>query len=216
MEHAAADEAYLQKKSLIASEQSRPDVAEARASFFAGQLADVPIGDVVVLDESYATTKFTRLRGRSRRGTRLRAAIPHGHWKLATILAAMSTRGVVAAASIDAPTDGPIFLSFIRESLLPNLRPGQVIVMDNLAAHHAAAVRSLIESAGCRLVYLPPYSPDLSPIEPMWSQLKAELRRLNPRTMTTLNDAIDQALQTITAADCWNYFKHCNYTLWLK
>jgi hypothetical protein len=167
VEHAAADEAELQKKSLIAAEQLRPDVAARRAAFFAQALAGVAISDIVVLDESYATTKFTRLRGRSPRGQRLLARVPHGHWKLLTILAAMSVVGVVAAATIDAATDTDVFVGFITVALCPALRHGQVVVMDNLPAHHAAEVRHLIEAAGCRLIYLPPYSPDLSPIEPM-------------------------------------------------
>ena len=120
-----------------------------------------------MLDESYATTKFTRLRGRSRRGVRLRSHVPHGHWKLLTILAAVSVTGVVTAATVDAATDTDIFVAFVREALAPALRPGQVVVMDNLSSHHVDDVRALIERAGCRLVYLPPYSPDLSPIEPM-------------------------------------------------
>lgn len=216
LDHAAADEAVVQKKSLTAAEQTRPDVAAARDSFFAEQLKDVPLQDVVVLDESYATTKFTPLRGRCRRGTRLIARIPHGHWKLLSILAAISTAGVLAAASIDAATDTDVFVGFIQDALIPALRPGQVVVMDNLAAHHAAIVQRLIEQAGCRLVYLPPYSPDLSPIEPMWSQLKSYIRSDNPRTIPTLQTTIGNAFQQITAADCQAYFEQCGYTLHLK
>jgi DDE superfamily endonuclease len=145
----------------------RKDVAAARDAFFAEQLKHVPLCDVVVLDESYVTTQFTRLRGRSLRGERLNDRVPHGHWKLLTILAAVSVNGIVTAAAIDATTDSDVFCTFIAEALAPALRPGQVVVMDNLAAHKVAAVKRMIEAAGCRLVYLPPYSPDLSPIEPM-------------------------------------------------
>jgi transposase len=191
-------------------------VAAARDAFFGEQLGDVPLCDVVVLDESYATTKFTRLRGRSRRGVRLRSHVPHGHWKLLTILAAVSVTGVVTAATVDAATDTDIFVAFVREALAPALRPGQVVVMDNLSSHHVDDVRALIERAGCRLVYLPPYSPDLSPIEPMWSKLKQAIRSRDPRTVPALHQAIGESFATITAGDCLGYFTGCKYTLHLK
>ena len=173
----------------------------------------MPLSDVVVLDESYATTKFTRLYGRSPRGVRLVGRVPHGHWKLLTIIAAMTVQGVLAAATIDASTDGDVFGSFIREVLVPSLRPGQVVVMDNLAAHKVAGIRSAIEAAGCRVVYLPPYSPDFSPIEPMWSKVKQALRTTAARTLDTLGDAIAAALKAVTTSDCRGYFGHCGYTL---
>lgn len=166
-----------------------------------------------MLDESYATTTFTRLYGRSPRGVRLVGRVPHGHWKLLTIIAAMTTDGVLAAASIDASTDGDVFRSFVRDALVPALRRGQVVVMDNLAAHKVAGIRTAIEAAGCRVIYLPPYSPDLSPIEPMWSKVKQTLRTIGARTVDTLGDAIAAALNTITPADCRGYFRHCGYTL---
>jgi transposase len=166
-----------------------------------------------VLDESYATTKFTRLRGRCPRGVRLVGRVPHGHWKLLTIIAAMTTEGVLAAASIDASTDGDVFRSFIIDMLVPSLRPGQVVVMDNLAAHKVAGILQAIEAVGCRVIYLPPYSPDFSPIEPMWSKVKQTLRTIGARTLDTLGDAITAALKTITTPDCQGYFRHCGYTL---
>ena len=173
----------------------------------------MPLRDVVVLDESYATTAFTRLRGRSRRGERLVAHVPHGHWKLLTILAAIDVEGVVAAATIDAPTDGDVFRAFVDGALVPRLRRGQVVVMDNLAAHKVAGVRASIEAAGCRLVYLPPYSPDLSPIEAMWSKLKQSLRSRGARAVASLIGAVGDALATITPGDCLGFFRHCGYTL---
>jgi transposase len=166
-----------------------------------------------VLDESYATTKFARLYGRSERGRRLVGRVPHGHWKLLTIIAAMTVEGVLAAASIDASTDGNVFGEFIRDALVPSLRPGQVVVMDNLAAHKVAGIREAIEDAGCRVVYLPPYSPDFSPIEPMWSKVKQILRTISARTIASLGDAITTALNAITPTDCHGYFHHCGYPL---
>ena len=216
MEHAAGIEADVKKKSLKASEQLRPDVAVQREQYF-DQLKDVPLRDVVVLDESYATTQFTRLRGRSLRGVRLVERVPHGHWKLLTILGAISVEGIVAGATVDAATDTDVFLTFVREALVPALRPGQVVVMDNLAAHKVAGVREAIEQrAGCRLVYLPPYSPDLSPIEPMWSKFKQALRTMACRTVAELIDAVGTALDTINPSDCQGYFRHCGYTLHLE
>ena len=176
----------------------------------------MPLKDVVVLDESYATTQFTRLRGRCPRDQRLVQAVPHGHWKTLTILAAITVDGVLAAASIDAATDGDVFTQFIREVLVPALRPGMVVVMDNLAAHKMAAIRLLIEKAKCRLVYLPPYSPDYSPIENIWSKLKQGLRSISARAIPALGDAVTQALATITSTDCYNCFEACGYTLHLE
>ena len=199
-----------------AAEHLRPDVAEARATFFETALAGVPLSDVVVVDESYATTQMTRLRGRAARGVRVVGRVPQGHWKLLTILAAVTAHGVLAAATVDAATDADVFMTFVRCALVPALRPGQVVVMDNLAAHKVAGVRRLIEAAGCRLVFLPPYSPDFSPIEQMWSKLKQALRTTGARAVAALGEAIDAALATITAADCQGYFRHCGYTLHLK
>ena len=201
---------------MSAREQSRPDVAAARAAFFAEQLADVPLADVVVLDESYATTKFTRLRGRARRGARLRASVPHGHWKLLTVIGAMTVRGMQAAMTIDAATDTDVFGAFVEQVLAPTLRPGQVVVMDNLAAHKVASVIERIERAGCRVVFLPPYSPDFSPIEPMWSKVKQLLRTAAARTVDALQAVIGTALAAGTESDCRGYFEHCGYTLRLK
>lgn len=216
MEHAAANEAVAKKKSLIAREQQRPDVALARDNFFAEQLRDVPLKDVVVLDESYATTQFTRLRGRCPREQRLIAPVPHGHWKTITMLGAITIEGVLAAASIDAATDSEIFTSFIEDVLVPALRPGRVVVMDNLPAHKIVAVRRAIEAARCRLVYLPPYSPDLSPIENIWSKVKQSMRTSAARVVPELGQAITAAMTAVTPTDCQGCFEACGYTLHLK
>jgi transposase len=191
-------------------------VAQARDRFFAERLADVPLKDVVVLDESCATTQFTRLRGRCPREQRLIAAVPHGHWKTLTMLAAVTIEGVLAAASIDAATDGEVFTLFIRDVLVPALRPGMVVVLDNLTAHKVAAIGPLIEAARCRLVYLPPYSPDLSPIENIWSKVKQSLRTAAARFIPALGDAVTDAFAALTPGDCYNCFEACGYTLHLK
>lgn len=209
-------ELTLKKKSLIASEQLRPDVAQARDVFFAEQLKDVPLKDVVVLDESYATTTFTRLRGRCPRNQRLKARVPGGHWKRLTIIAAITVQGMLCASTINASTDAEVFRSFVNEVLVPNLRPGMVVVMDNLSSHKVTGIRDAIEAIGCRLIYLPPYSPDLSPIEPTWSKVKQRLRSIAARDVATLHDAIGMALNEVTAKDCLGCFTDCGYTLHLK
>ena len=216
MEHAQAIEADAQKKSLIASEQLRPDVSAARDSFFAEQLKDVPLSDVVVMDESYATTTFTRLRGRCHRTERLKSRVPGGHWKRLTILAAVTVNGVLCGSTIDAATDSDVFRTFVDHVLVPALRPGMVVVMDNLSSHKVKGVREAIEAAGCRLVYLPPYSPDLSPIEPIWSKVKQELRSIEARHVATLDAAVGKALSNVTVADCAGCFANCGYQLHLK
>jgi transposase len=190
-------------------------VAEARGTFFARELADVPLKDVVVLDESYATTNFTRLRGRCPRDQRLYCPVPHGHWKTLTILGAITVEGVLSAASIPEAITGQSFTIFIRDVLVPSLRPGMVVVMDNLSAHKVVAVRKLIESVGCRVVYLPPYSPDYSPIENIWSKVKQLLRTMAARTVDAVGQAVQWALEQVTASDCRNCFAACGYTLHL-
>jgi transposase len=188
-------------------------VRERRERWHDDELKDVPLENVVVLDESAAATNMTRLRGRCGKGERLVAAVPHGHWKVLTMIAAMGIRGVRTAVTVDAATDGEIFLRFVTEALVPVLRRGDVVVLDNLQAHKVKGVREAVESAGARLLYLPPYSPDLSPIEPMWSKVKQSLRSLAARTVDALQEAVTAALNSVTATDCEGFFRHCGYTL---
>jgi len=165
----------------------------------------------VFLDESGATTQMTRTYGRAPRGERVREATPQGHWKILTMVAALTTRGLEAPMTIAEPTDGDIFLAYIEQVLCPRLRPGQVVVMDNLSAHKVSGVRELIEARGARLLYLPPYSPDLNPIEQAWSKIKQVLRSLKARTAETLDHALAEALKTITAENAVAWFAHCGY-----
>jgi transposase len=176
-------------------------------------LKDIPLEDLVVIDESGAVTNMTRTRGRCLRSDRLVSAVPHGHWKVLTIIAAMTLCGVQTAVTVDAPCDGEIFRHFIRDALVPTLRPGQVVIMDNLQSHKVSGIRQAIEAAGASLLYLPPYSPDFSPIEPMWSKVKQKLRSLAARTVETLGQAVQDALATVTASDCEGFFRHTGYTL---
>lgn len=173
----------------------------------------MPLENLVVIDESAAATNMTRLRGRCGRSQRLVAAVPQGHWKVLTMIAAMGVRGVRTAVTVDAATDGEVFLQFVANALVPVLKRGDVVVLDNLQAHKVKGVREAVEQVGARLLYLPPYSPDLSPIEPMWSKVKQSLRSLAARTVDALQEAVTTALTSVTAADCQGFFRHCGYTL---
>lgn len=190
-------------------------MAAARSAFFE-RVKDVPLERIVVLDESYATTKFTPLRGRSRRGVRLRASVPHGRWRLLTMIATITVQGVRASMTVEAPTDARVFGAFVEQVLAPTLRPGDVVVMDNLSAHKVGWIVDKIESVGCRVVFLPPYSPDFSPIEPMGSKVKQLLRKAAARTVEALETAVGTALAAVTAADCVGWFNDCGYTLRIR
>lgn len=166
---------------------------------------------LVFLDESGSQTSMTRTRGRAPKGQRVVAKVPGGHWKIVTMISAIRTSGPFAAASVIGATDSDVFRTYIREILVPQLRAGDVVVMDNLSPHKASGVREAIESAGAQLHYLPPYSPDFNPIENMWSKVKAKLRSIAARSIDSLHDAIATALATVTPADCTGFFRHCGY-----
>jgi len=168
----------------------------------------------VVVDEFGATTNMQRTHGRAPRGERVVARVPHGHWKVISTIAAMSVRGIITSASFDGATDTELFVTFVRDALVPVLRPGQVLVMDNLPAHKSPQVRRLIEEvARARLLLLPPYSPDYSPIEMAISKVKSILRTQARRDVGGLYDGIGEALAEVTPADARNYIAHCGYTL---
>jgi len=185
-------------------------VAAARAVWHE-QLKDVAPQRLVFLDESGARAGMTRSRGRAPRGQRVVAKVPGGHWKIVTMISAVRTRGPFAAGTLIGATDSDVFLTYVGQVLAPQLRSGDVVVMDNLSPHKAAGVREAIEAAGATLRYLPPYSPDFNPIEPMWSKVKSHLRSLAARSVETLHDAIGTALSKITPSDCVGYFRHCGY-----
>jgi transposase len=195
---------------LCAAEQDRPDVAERRDLWRAERLG-IPVRRLVFIDETSASTRMARLRGRSERGKRLIAKVPHGHWKTTTFVAALRSDGLTAPVVVDGAMNGEIFLSYVRTQLIPALQPGDVVVMDNLAAHKVAGVREAIESAGATVVYLPPYSPDFNPIELLFSKLKSLLRRDAARTVQELWDLLAKLVPIFTPEECTRYFKHCGY-----
>jgi len=150
---------------------------------------------------------MTRLYARGTGGRRIHEATPGGHWKILTILGAMSLRGMVATMTIEEPTDTDIFLAYVEHLLCPVLKPGDVVVMDNLSAHKAPAVREWIEKAGAEVLYLPPYSPDLNPIEKAWAKLKQLLREVKARSKETLDQAITELLPSITPDNAKAWFR---------
>lgn len=163
------------------------------------------------IDETGLSTKMARLRGRAPRGERCRAGVPHGHWKTTTFTGALRLTGMTAPFVYDGAMNGNVFLAYVEQVLAPTLRPGNVVIMDNLPAHKAAGVRDAIEAAGASLLYLPPYSPDFNPIENAFAKLKALLRAKAARTITALWDTAGSVLDLFTPAECQNYFKAAGY-----
>lgn len=178
---------------------------------YARELKRAPAGRRVYVDETGTTLGMTRLRGRAPPGERVVDAVPQDHWQTTTLVGALRRDGPTAALAFDGATDGPAFESFVRHTLCPTLRRGDVVVLDRLAAHRSPVVRQLIEAAGARLLFLPSYSPDLSPIEEMWSKVKQRLRSAKARTPDALIDAMGDALTGITAADAHGYFSHVGH-----
>ena len=154
---------------------------------------------------------MARANGRSPRGQRLVAAVPHGHWKTSTFVAGLRQDGIVAPFVIDRPMNGSIFRAYVEQALAPTLAPGDVVVMDNLSAHKVDGVRAAIEARGASLVYLPPYSPDLNPIEQLFAKLKALLRTAAERTVAGLWNALGRLLDRFNPSECANYIKNCGY-----
>ena len=165
------------------------------------------------IDETGATTKMARLRGRALCGERCRASVPFGHWKTTTFTAGIRLSGMMAPMILDGPMDGAAFVAYVDRVLVPDLRPDDVVVMDNLPAHKVKGIRETIEAAGAGLLYLPPYSPDFNPIEMAFSKLKAFLRKRAARSVEQLWSALVQAIETFTPNECQNYFAAAGYDL---
>ena len=167
---------------------------------------------LVFIDESAAKTNLTRLRGRAPRGERLLARCPQGHWRTTTMISSVRLDGSTACMTIEGATDTEVFQAYVREVLCPALRPGDIVVMDNLSPHKNERTIALIEAVGATARFLPPYSPDLNPIEMMWSKVKALLRAAEARTHPDLIAAIGQALCAVTSQDAVNWFAACGYS----
>jgi transposase len=166
---------------------------------------------LIFIDETWLNTKMARLRGRAPRGERLRAGLPHGHWRTTTFVAGLRLSGIDAPMVIDGPINGESFLAYVRQVLVPTLRPGDVVIMDNLGSHKSAAVRAAIAAAGAELRFLPPYSPDFNPIENAFAKLKPLLRKAAARTRDALWTAVAAAIDAFTPVECANYFAAAGY-----
>lgn len=196
-----------------ASEQDRPDVARRRKAWRRWQRKKrFDLGRLVFLDEAGAKTNMTRLRGRAPRGERLHAKAPHGHWKTTTMISSVRLDGSSACMTIEGATDTLVFREYVRHVLCPSLRAGDVVILDNLMPHKSAETLALIEAVGASVRFLPAYSPDLNPIEKMWSKVKASLRAAQARTRAELETAIATALHSVTAHDAEGWFQSCGYT----
>ena len=163
------------------------------------------------LDESGVTTDLLRRYGRSPRGTRLQDHTPCSHWQTHTVIATLGIDGVRAPGVFDGPIDNVSFLAYVEQVLVPTLRPGDVVIMDNLAVHKQAEVRVAIEQAGADLRFLPPYSPDFNPIEQAFAKLKAFLRAARPRSFDDVNTLVAAAIPLFTSTECFNFVQHCGY-----
>ena len=163
------------------------------------------------IDETWASTNMARRHGRCRRGERLRASVPHGHWKTTTFVAGLRNTGMVAPMVLDGPINRDAFTAYVTQVLVPELSPGDIVIMDNLSSHKGPAIRDAIEAAGADLLFLPPYSPDFNPIEKAFSKLKAHLRKAAERTIHGLWDAIARILDLYSPQECANYFTACGY-----
>jgi transposase len=198
------------KKTVHADEQRRPDVAADRRRWQDTQsLHDARA--YIFVDESGVTTDLLRRYGRSPRGVRLRDYTPYGHWQTHTVVAGLRVDGLVAPAVFDGPIDNPTFLAYVEQVLVPTLRPGDVVVLDNLAMHKQPEVAAAIERAGARIRFLPPYSPDFNPIEQAFAKLKAFLRAARPRNFDQVVELVAIALELFSPPECLNFIRHCGY-----
>ena len=201
---------HVQKKTLIAREQDRPAIARRRAQWRKYQ-GRIDPGRLVFIDETWAKTNMTRLRGWCARGKPLVDKVPHGHWRTLTFLAALRSDRIDAPLVLDGPINGQSFTAWVEQFLLPTLSPGDVVIMDNLGSHKGKAVRQLIRSAGARLLFLPPYSPDLNPIEQVFAKLKTLLRKAAPRSVEATWKSIGSLLDAFPPQECANYLRNSGY-----
>ena len=196
-----------EKKSLHATERDS-EANRQRRKEFVERIRTISPEHLIFLDESGVTTSMTRLYGRRVDGGRIHEATPGGHWKILTILAAMRLGGIKGSMTIEEATDGDIFLAYVGQILCPTLEAGDVVVLDNLSSHKVQGVREWIEARGAEVLYLPPYSPDLNPIEKAWEKIKQYLRSTRARSKEDLDEAISEAFKLITPDNAQAWFRH--------
>ena len=198
------------KKTALAREQERPDVARKRERWKARQ-GSIDPKRLVFIDETWAKTNMAPLRGWGPRGKRLIGHAPFGHWNTMTFIAALRHDGIVAPFVLDGPINGESFRTYVEQVLVPELRPGDIVVMDNLGSHKTPAIRQAIRAAGAKLFYLPAYSPDLNPIEQVVAKLKHLLRKAAERTKEAVWRRIGSLLDQFTPQECQNYIRNAGY-----
>ena len=195
---------------MYGAEQNRTPIARRRYWWKKYQ-ARIEPSRLVFIDETWTKTNMAPLRGWGAKGERLKAYVPHGHWKTLTFLAALRHDGITAPCVFDGPINGESFLRYVEQFLVPTLKPGDLVIMDNLGSHKSEAVRGAIRAAGARLLFLPPYSPDLNPIEKAFAKLKALIRKAAARTYDQLWKAVGQVCDLFTEEECYNFFKAAGY-----
>lgn len=200
----------FKKKTLLACEQQRSDVVRKRDSWRASQ-AGMTLERLVFVDETWTKTNMTRAYGRSPKGQRLIGRVPYGHWKTTTFLAALRCDGITAPLVLDGPINGASFLAWTEQFLAPTLRPGDIVILDNLSSHKNDAVKAAINARKAELRFLPPYSPDLNPIEMVFAKLKALLRKVKRRSVETLWQETGKCLNQFPPEECKNYLRHAGY-----
>jgi transposase len=198
------------KKTLFALEQARADVARRRQRWHSWQGGLDP-RRLVFIDETWIKTNMAPLRGWGPKGKRLRGFAPHGHWRTLTFLGALRCDRLTAPCVFDGPINGQCFRAYVEQQLVPVLQPGDIVVMDNLGSHKSAVIRKMIQAAGARLWYLPPYSPDLSPIEQAFAKIKHWMRKAQKRTIEDTWRYVGHLVATITPDECQNYFANAGY-----
>ena len=201
---------HAKKKTRRAAEQDRPELKAERAAW-RQEFAAIDPARLVFVDESGASTAMDRTHGRAPSGVRVDGPVPHGHWKTVTLTAAVRLDGVGACLAFDGATDTATFETYVERCLVPTLRPGDIVILDNLGCHKTAEVARLIGEAGAAVRYLPAYSPDLTPIERMFSKLKTWLRSAAARTIDGLIEAMGDALRTVRPSDIRGWFRHSGY-----
>ena len=210
MECPAGVEDFVQKKTLTAAERDRDEVRLERRHWQHLQLQLDP-DRFVFLDETWVKSNMTPAYGWGPVGSRVPEAVPHGHWKTTTFLAALRSTGLVAPLVIDGALDGALFRAYVEQHLVRELRSGDVVVLDNLSSHKVPGVAEAIRSVGAEVVYLPPYSPDLNPIEQVFAKAKATIRKRKPRTVDETERLCGEALDWFSPQECQNYIRHAGY-----
>jgi len=195
---------------VLPAEQDRPDIARKRRRWKAHQ-ARIAASRLVFLDETWVKTNMAPLRGWGPRGQRLPAKVPYGHWQTLTFIAALRHDRVEAPLVIDGPLNGAIFTAYVEQALAPTLRPGDVVILDNLGSHKGKAARQAIRDKGAHLLFLPPYSPDLNPIEQLFAKLKHLMRKAEERAHEATWRRVGQLLDLVCPSECANYLKNAGY-----